>query len=300
MAGSSGAVGGALVRLLEGHPAFRLGARMGPPGRGMVSLEAAGPARAVLSALPAAIAQEWEPRWLAEGRWVFSSSGAWPLGEGMPVVPEVNPEQLPPSSGTPARVLAPNCAAHGVALALAPLRPLGLRRACVSTMQALSGAGRRGVPALEGGDNLLPFIEGEEERVEAETAALLGGDLAISAQCHRVPVAHGHAMSLSVELHPGVSREDVLAAWRGLRGLDLPSAPRPPLRYHEAADRPQPRLDRDALGGMQVAIGRLRPCPVLAWKFHVLIHNLIRGAAGALLLNAEAVLLADRTACPRS
>lgn len=299
MAGSSGAVGGALLRLLDGHPSFRVGATMGPPARGLAPLEAAGAAHAVFSALPPAVAQLWEPRWLADGRWVFSSSGAWPIGDGVPVVPEVNPERLP-TGGQPARVLAPNCAAHGIALALAPLRALGLRRATVSTMQALSGAGRHGVPALAGGDNLLPFIEGEEERVEAETVALLGGGLAISAQCHRVPVAHGHAMSLSVELHPGVGRAEVLAAWRGMRGLELPSAPRPPLCYHEGEDRPQPRLDRDALGGMQVAIGRLRPCPVLGWKFHVLIHNLIRGAAGALLLNAEAVLLGGRIACPRS
>ncbi len=288
VAGASGLVGRRIAERLRGHPWFRLVAELGPAARGLAPLEAAGSARAVFSALPAAVAREWEPRWVAEGRTVFGFSGPHPLGEGAPVVPELNAAALPPAEH-PAIVLAPNCTAQGLALALAPLVPLGLERVLVSSMQAVSGAGRRGVPALEGGDNLVPFIAGEEERVEAEVAALLGGGLRLSCQCNRVPVEDGHTLSVAVAFARPVAREALLAAWRGFPALDLPSAPDPVLVFREEEDRPQPRLDREAQGGMQVTLGRLRPCAVLEHRFVVLVHNLERGAAGAAVLNAEAV-----------
>lgn len=289
VAGASGLVGSRLLDLLAGHPVFRVVARLGPPGRGLDPLAAAGEARLVFSALPAAVAKQWEPRWLEEGRWVVTTG---PAGAGeSPVVPELNAAVLPPPAGPPQRVAVPNCAAHGLALALGPLRPLGLDRAVVTTLQALSGAGRRGVPALASGDDLLPFIPGEEERLAGDAVAVLGPGLRLSVQCNRVPVEHGHTLSVAAGFARPVGREEILASWTGLPARPLPSAPRPPLRYREEPDRPRPRLDREALAGMQVVLGRLEPCPVLGWRFVVLVHNLIRGAAGALLLAAEELLL---------
>ncbi len=290
VAGASGLVGRTLLELLDGHPSFRVVAELGPARRGLASLDAAGQAAAVFSALPAAVAREWEPRWVHEGRWVFSNSGAYPVGQTTPVIPEVNPQDLPPAD-QPAIVHSPNCTAHGLTLALAPLRPLGLRAALVTTMQALSGAGKRGVPALEQGDNLLPHILGEETRLEQETLRMLGGGFALSAQCNRVLVRDGHTLSVSVGFEREQPADALLDAWRRFPARPLPSAPDPPIQYFDDPDRPQPLLDRGAQGGMQLSIGRLQACPVLGWRFVALVHNLVRGAAGAALLNAEELLL---------
>lgn len=290
VAGASGLVGRKLLELLDGHPAFRLVARLGPARRGLDPLDAAGGAAVVFSALPAAVAREWEPRWVGEGRWVFSNSGAYELGGRVPVIPEVNPADLPPRD-RPALVLSPNCSAHGLALSLAPLRRLGLDRVIVTTLQALSGAGKKGVPELEGGDNLLPHILGEERRLEQETAAMLGGGVVLSAQCNRVLVRDGHTLSVSVGFRAPVEAGAILDAWARFPARRLPSAPDPPLVYLDDPARPQPLLDRDAQRGMQVSLGRLRSCPVLGWRYVALVHNLVRGAAGAALLNAEEVLL---------
>jgi len=290
VAGASGLVGRKMLRLLQRHPHFRVVAELGPPARGLTPLDGAGDAAAVFSALPAAVAREWEPRWVSEGRWVFSNSGSYEVGEGVPVIPEVNAAGRPPR-WQPAVVLSPNCTAHGLALSLAPLRPLGLDRAVVTTMQAVSGAGKRGVPELAGGDNLLPRIPGEERRLARETVAMLGGELRLSVQCNRVAVQHGHTLSVSVGFREPVEAGDLRDAWRRFPARPLPSAPNPPLAYLEDPDRPQPALDRDADRGMRVSLGRLQPCPVLGWRYLALIHNLVRGAAGAALLNAEEVLL---------
>ncbi|MFQ5750010.1 MAG: aspartate-semialdehyde dehydrogenase, partial [Planctomycetota bacterium] len=253
-------------------------------------LDQAGSARFVFSALPRKVAEAWEPRWVAKGRLVFTNAGARALGACRPVIPEVNPEALP-ASAAPGIVFSPNCTAHGLALALAPLRRFGLQEVLVTTLQATSGAGRAGVPELAGGDNVLPWIPEEEARIESETAILLGGRFRISASCMRVPVRDGHTLSVAVRLRDRVEAGALVAAWRGFPGAGTPSAPERPLRYLEAPDRPQPRLDRDAAGGMQVSLGRLRRCAVLDWKFTALVHNLVRGAAGGLLLNAERMAL---------
>jgi aspartate-semialdehyde dehydrogenase len=167
-------------------------------------------------------------------------------------------------------------------------------------MQAVSGAGYPGVASLDILGNVIPYIANEEEKMEEETQKLLGtlngasvtpAPFAMSAQCNRVAVEDGHTESVSIRLKKKASREEILAAWKEYRAepqhLKLPSAPDQPVVYLNAADRPQPRFDVDMGGGMTTAVGRLRPCNVLDWKFTVLSHNTIRGAAGAALLNAE-------------
>ncbi|MGH9792601.1 MAG: Asd/ArgC dimerization domain-containing protein, partial [Candidatus Acidiferrales bacterium] len=220
----------------------------------------------------------------------------------------------------------PNCSTVFLALALAALRDLEPERVLVTTMQALSGAGYPGVASLDALGNVIPYIVGEEEKIETETQKILGRlaaqsitgacpertrrlspatgaaevqpsagiqpyPVAISAQANRVPVVHGHTEAVSVGLRTARVQEEILEALRDFTGkpqsLGLPSAPARPLVYLDSADRPQPRLDVERLGGMAVFVGRLRPCPVLGWKFVLLGHNTIRGAAGAAILNAE-------------
>jgi len=167
-------------------------------------------------------------------------------------------------------------------------------------MQAVSGAGYPGVASLDILGNVIPYIRNEEEKMEEETQKLLGkrngsgvvpAPFAMSAQCNRVAVEDGHTESVSVKLKTKAKPEDLIAAWTDFRGgvkeLKLPSAPERPVVYLEANDRPQPRFDVDMGAGMTTAVGRLRPCSVLDWKFTVLSHNTIRGAAGAAVLNAE-------------
>jgi aspartate-semialdehyde dehydrogenase len=189
----------------------------------------------------------------------------------------------------------------GLVLALAPLQQrFGLETVMAVTMQAVSGAGYPGVASLDILGNVIPYIAKEEEKMEEETQKLLGrlngssivpGAFAISAQCNRVAVEDGHTESVSVKLKKKAKAKEIIAAWREFppvpRELHLPSAPARPVEYMEAADRPQPRFDVDAGAGMTTTVGRLRPCNVLDWKFTVLSHNTIRGAAGAALLNAE-------------
>jgi aspartate-semialdehyde dehydrogenase len=189
----------------------------------------------------------------------------------------------------------------GLVLALAPLQQhFGLDTVMAVTMQAVSGAGYPGVASLDILGNVIPFIAKEEEKMEEETQKLLGklnGDGVIpapfrmSAQCNRVAVEDGHTESISVKLTKSARPEEIIEAWTDFRGVAqqkrLPSAPEFPVRYMESNDRPQPRFDVDAGRGMTTTVGRLRPCKVLDWKFTVLSHNTIRGAAGAALLNAE-------------
>jgi aspartate-semialdehyde dehydrogenase len=224
------------------------------------------------------------------------------------VIPEVNPDHLKLLECQRSRrqsggyvVTNPNCSAIGLALALAPLHQhFGLETVSVVTMQAVSGAGYPGVASLDILGNVIPYIAKEEEKLEAETRKLLGrlngarvepGKFAISAQCNRVAVEDGHTESVSVKLRRSAPAEELLAAWAGFRGvpqeLELPSAPKQPIVVDAAPDRPQPRFDVDRGAGMSISVGRLRTCGVLDWKFTVLSHNTIRGAAGAALLNAE-------------
>ena len=266
----------------------------------------------IFAALDTDIARDLEPKFAAAGCAVISNSSAFRMQADVPlVIPEVNADHLSlishqnwNGSATSARrgyiVTNPNCSAIGLVLALKPLAErFGLRAVFVSTMQAVSGAGYPGVPSLDILGNVVPFIRNEEEKLEAETQRLLGKlegnrviplDARMSAHCNRVAVEDGHTESVSIQLATKPSREEVLDAWREfqpLREKNLPTAPLQPVEYAAAEDRPQPRLDRMRGRGMTATVGRLRPCSLLNWKFTVLSHNTIRGAAGAALLNAE-------------
>jgi aspartate-semialdehyde dehydrogenase len=176
-------------------------------------------------------------------------------------------------------------------------------------MQAISGAGYPGVPSLDILDNVIPHIGGEEEKVQSEPRKILGrfadgavkfSEMKLSAHCNRVHVLEGHTESVSVRLRKKASLEQVRNAFASFAGepqkLRLPSAPENPIVVSELPDRPQPRRDRDAGRGMSVVVGRVRPCEIADFKFTLLVHNTIRGAAGAAILNAE--LLAHRGELP--
>ena len=259
----------------------------------------------LLSALPSGPAQELEVQLAEAGHLVVSNASTHRMGELVPlIIPEVNADHLDlvarqPWSG--ALVTNPNCAAVGLVVGLAPLHEtFGVESVVTTSFQAISGAGLPGPPAASLVDNVIPFIGGEEHKLTCEPQKILGtltpqglepAAFPVSASCTRVPVLDGHLMAVSVALAGQPSVEDVTAAFERYRGsdagADLPSAPERPLVVLAGDDRPQPRLDRDLGDGMTVSVGRIRPCEVLDTKFFVLSHNLVRGAAGAALLNAE-------------
>jgi len=263
----------------------------------------------IFAALDAAIAAELEPRFAAAGHIVISNSSALRMQKDVPlVIPEVNAKHLKVLECQSWRrqsggfvVTNPNCSAIGLVLALAPLeQQFGLEKVMAVTMQAVSGAGYPGVASLDILGNVIPYIAKEEEKMEEETRKLLGevrdghielAEFAMSAQCNRVAVEDGHTQSVAVKLKNKAGREEIIEAWTKFRALPqelkLPSAPERPVEYLAASDRPQPRFDVDRGAGMTACVGRLRPCGVLDWKFTVISHNTIRGAAGAALLNAE-------------
>jgi aspartate-semialdehyde dehydrogenase len=268
-----------------------------------------GAPKIIFAALDAAIAAEMEPPFAEAGCAVVSNSSALRMQSDVPlVIPEVNAGHIKLIDAQAWRkksggyvVTNPNCSAIGLVLALAPLQQrFGLEAVMAVTMQAVSGAGYPGVASLDILGNVIPYIRNEEEKMEEETLKLLGqvngtriipAAFAMSAQCNRVAVEDGHTESVSVRLKTKTNREEIIAAWNDFRSepqvLKLPSAPEHPVVYLDAADRPQPRFDVDLGAGMTTAVGRLRPCGVLEWKFTVLSHNTIRGAAGAAVLNAE-------------
>jgi aspartate-semialdehyde dehydrogenase len=273
--------------------------------------EPKGAPRIIFAALDADIAREMEPKFAAAGCAVVSNSSAFRMHPDVPlVIPEVNAGHLHLIEEQEWRkksggyiVTNPNCSAIGLVLALSPLQErFGIESIFVTTMQAVSGAGYPGVASLDILGNVVPYIKNEEEKMEEETLKLLGRfeghavkPLAarMSAHCNRVAVEDGHTESVSIKLRTPASREEMLAAWKEfmpLAGQDLPTAPAQPVEWVDAPDRPQPRLDRMRGKGMASTVGRLRPCGLLDWKFTVLSHNTIRGAAGAALLNAELLL----------
>ena len=274
--------------------------------------------RIIFSSVDAPIARELEPKFAAAGCAVISNSSAFRMGADVPlVVPEVNEAHLDVIEAQATRktsggylVTNPNCCAIGLVLPLAPLHQrFGIEKLFVSTMQAVSGAGYPGVASLDILGNVIPYIKNEEEKLQEEVAKLLGGlrvegdaargfqlaDLTVSAMCNRVPVLEGHTECVSVKLRKPATREEILDAWksfpplsgRGHEGLHLPSAPLHPIVYLEGETRPQPKLDLERGRGMTTSVGRLRPCSIFDWKFTLLSHNTVRGAAGAAILNAE-------------
>ncbi|HLW54865.1 MAG TPA: aspartate-semialdehyde dehydrogenase [Candidatus Angelobacter sp.] len=332
--GATGAVGQRFIQLLEHHPWFEVkwlsasdrsaGKTYAeavrwtlntplPPAVARMQVSPSVPdglaPRLIFAALDAAAAREIEPAFAAAGHAVVSNSSAFRMAEDVPlVIPEVNSDhtQLIKAQKWYAdkggfMVTNPNCSAIGLVLALAPLhRRFGVEKVFVATMQAVSGAGYPGVPSLDILGNVIPYISGEEPKMEAESRKLLGAlnaktvvpaEIAISAHCNRVAVEDGHTESVSVKLAHPAGAEDIVAAWNEFRclpqKLNLPTAPEQPVIYDPTPDRPQPRLDRDRGRGMSAVVGRLRPCNIFDWKFTVLSHNTIRGAAGAAILNGE-------------
>ncbi len=331
--GATGAVGQRFVSLLAEHPWFELvglaasersaGQRYGEVCRWTLDMPMPAevrdmpvrpidthlPGRILFSALPGELAGPVEEEMARAGYIVCSNASAHRMDPEVPlVIPEVNPDHIGLIPIQRRRrgwkgciATNPNCTTTIMVMALAPLaRRFGLRRVHAVSLQALSGAGYPGVPSMDIVDNVLPYIGGEEDKVQSEPQKLLGtleGDVvvpagfAISAQCNRVPVLEGHMVCVSLELAQDASLEEIRQAWETFRGepqeLGLPSAPAQPLIYRHEPDRPQPRKDRDAGAGMAVTVGRLQECPVLGKKFVVLGHNTVRGAAGGSLVLAE-------------
>jgi len=269
----------------------------------------------VFSSLPGDIARETEGSFANAGYPVISNSSAFRMDEDVPLlIPEVNHQHLQllarqrraNTSGTSGGFIVtnPNCSTIMLVLALAPLHAtFGVTSTVATTMQALSGAGYPGVASLDIIDNVLPHIGGEEEKIETETTKILGrfandaiepAPMAVSAQCHRVNVADGHMAAVRVNFtrKPGLPElREALSSFRSLpQELGLHSAPANPIVVRDELDRPQPRLDRDAGNGMTITVGRLREDTVLDYRFVVLSHNTIRGAAGAAILNAELLI----------
>jgi aspartate-semialdehyde dehydrogenase len=329
-------VGQRFIQLLQAHPWFEIAALTGSErtaGRGygeasrwvldgempaavrempILPGDAALDTPLVFSALPSNAAKEAEERLATAGHVVCSNASSHRMAPDVPLlVPEVNPEHLDMLHTQRTRrgwqgalVTNPNCTTIPAAMVFRPLHDaFGLSKILLVSMQALSGAGYPGVASYDAVDNVVPFIGGEEGKVESESNKILGtlhegavtpAPFAMSAHCNRVPVLEGHMECLSLALERSTSPEEIAAVLRDFRGLpqelDLPSAPPQPIIVRDEPDRPQPRRDRDAGNGMAAVVGRIRACPILDYKLVVLGHNTIRGAAGAAILNAELML----------
>ena len=261
------------------------------------------------SALPASVAAEVEPLFAQAGHAVCSNTSAFRYVPDVPLlIPEVNADHLTLVERQRAKrnwpgfiATNPNCTITGIAMVLKPLdTAFGVRRVFATSLQAVSGAGYPGVASLDILDNVVPYITGEEEKVERETRLLLGrivdekrveADIVVSAHANRVPVVDGHTICLSVGFEKAPTVDQAIAALANFRGPDrvrsLPSAPVHPILVCHQPDRPQPRRDRDAEKGMAVTVGRIRPCPLLDLRMVVVVHNTLRGAASGSIRNAE-------------
>ena len=342
--GATGTVGQKFVRLLADHPWFEVAsvaasaASAGRPYGEVVRWreQAALPDRIagltirectpplpgaiVFSALDADIAGPIEQAFAAAGAFVVTNTRNHRMDPDVPLlIPEANADHLVlidrqrEARGWRGAILAnPNCSTAGLVLALAPLhQAYGIEKVFVSTMQAVSGAGYPGVPALDIVGNVIPHIGGEEEKMERESRKILGrlgphgvtpADFALSAHTNRVAVIDGHLEAVSVGFRRRVSPEEAVATLRGFQAspcvAGLPSSPTPPVEVDLRPDRPQPRLDLERGRGMAVTVGRIRPCPILDLRLVLLGHNTIRGAAGQAVQIAE-LLVADGRVGPR-
>ena len=330
--GATGTVGQQFLRLLAAHPWFRpawLGASERSEGRayseaatwrlpsplpdgiGRMRVDACVPGgapRLVFSGLDAAAAKEIEPAFAAAGHIVVSNARNYRMEQDVPLlIPEINGDHLAlvehqkrVRGWSGAIVTNPNCSTVVLSMVLAALRPFQIERVMVTTLQAVSGAGYPGVASLDIVGNVIPFIPGEEEKMESETQKILGRlsgnavtphPMIVSAQTTRVPVVDGHTEAISIAFATPPSLAEARAALEGFHGapqeLGLPSAPCHPIAYLDRPERPQPRLDVERGDGMTVSVGRLRDCRVLHHKLVALGHNTVRGAAGAAILNAE-------------
>ena len=337
--GATGIVGQRLVKLLANHPWFELTevaaserssgktyaeavrwhleGPIPPAAAGLVvkGLDPLLDCDFVFSALDSSVAGQAEEDFARAGYPVVSNSKNHRMDSDVPLlIPEVNAAHLDAirvqqknrGYDTGFIVTNPNCSTAGLVLVLKPLADaFGLEKIFVVTLQAVSGAGYPGVPSMDIHANVIPFISGEEEKMESEPQKILGkwdgarfveAGLGLSAHCNRVPVLDGHLECVSLSLKKIASLHEVRDALRNFE-VDaelaaLPTAIRRPVVVLDGDDRPQPRRDVQAGDGMAAAVGRVRECPLLDVKLTLLSHNLVRGAAGAALLNAE--LLAAR------
>ncbi|MEA2724165.1 MAG: aspartate-semialdehyde dehydrogenase [Gemmatimonadales bacterium] len=338
--GATGTVGQKFIRLLADHPWFEIAAvaaSSSSAGRryeevarwrepvaipsavaGMVVRDCAPPlpGQIVFSALDAEVAGPIEQEFARAGSYVVTNTRTHRMDPDVPLlIPEANADHLAlidrqqKERGWSGAILAnPNCSTAALALALAPLhRAFKVERLFVSTMQAVSGAGYPGVASLDIVGNVIPYIGGEEEKIERESRKILGAlsrgavepaQFAVSAHTNRVAVVDGHLMAVSVGLGRRVTPDEALAVLRDFRGAPgvagLPSSPNPPIEVDNRTDRPQPRLDLDRGGGMAITVGRVRPCPVLDLRFVALGHNTVRGAAGQGVQIAELLVAEGR------
>lgn len=328
--GATGSVGQRFIQLLHQHPWYEVVAvaaserSVGKPYREAVNwlmgvpipenvakLQVAAckpnlPCKMVFSALDSSVAGEVESQFAEAGYCVVSNARNHRMRHDVPLlIPEVNGqhlELLSQQSNSKGKIITnPNCSVIGLCLALKPLQDLfGIEAVHVVTMQAISGAGYPGVASMDIMDNVVPYINGEEEKLETEPLKILGAyingkiteaPIRISAHCNRVAVTDGHTECVSVKFSRKVSRDEIISAWRSFSAepqrLSLPLAPKQPIHYLEGHNFPQPKLHRDIDKGMAVAIGRLRECPLFDFKFTILSHNTVRGAAGGAILCAE-------------
>lgn len=333
--GATGTVGQRLVQLLENHPQFEITALAasdrstgkpyaqacawkltgGMPDyvKDIVVAPIAPPldCDVVFSSLPSNIARETEEAFARAGFPVISNSSSYRMDEDVPLlIPEINHEHLglieiqqrKRGFDTGFIVTNPNCAVTAFAPPLAALhRKFGIESVFVTTMQAISGAGYPGVSSFDITDNVLPYIAGEEPKVEIEAQKILGklvdgaiekADFTVSAQCFRVNVLDGHTASVRVKLRKSSTLEEVFEAMQKFPSLNLHSSPQKFMEICDEPSRPQPRLDRDNGNGMTITIGRLFPDNIFDYRFVALSHNTVRGAAGSTILNAE--LLVDK------
>lgn len=326
--GATGAVGQRFVQLLADHPWFELaaltasersaGKKYGEAARWRLDVPLPDVAKdlkvlptspegvdadIVFSALPTSIAREAEPKFAEAGFVVASNASSYRMESDVPLmIPEVNPDHLglieiqrDNRNWDGCIITNPNCTTIVMALTLGPLMQFDIEKVYIATMQAISGAGYEGVASMAILDNIIPYIGGEEEKVEFEAQKILGefdgskvenADFSVSASCHRVPVMDGHTEAIWVMMREDPTPEEVRDAFHRFRCDEvkgLPTAPEKPIIVHDAEDRPQPRLDRDAGNGMSVSVGRIRE----GIRYIAMGHNTVRGAAGASVLNAE-------------
>jgi aspartate-semialdehyde dehydrogenase len=329
--GATGTVGQKFITLLEDHPYFEIKELVAsersagktyttacswkqntPIPKRIAEMEIRGLEESLespilFSGLDSSVAGEAERRFAEEGHMVISNSKNYRMEPEVPlVIPEINPDHFSLLAEQPwpgGIVTNSNCSTMFLAMALAPLEEtFGVEAVQVSTLQAISGAGYPGVPSYDITANVIPYIKGEEEKIEQEAQKILGtiangsvvnAGFAVSAQCTRVPVVDGHTETVSLSLKHKAPIEEVRSVMAGFRGLPqelgLPSAPEHPILFMEQEDRPQPARDVWLEQGMATLVGRLRSCPVLDYRMVIMGHNTVRGAAGAAVLNAEAM-----------
>lgn len=333
--GATGTVGQRFIQLLQGHPQFEITAlaasdrSAGKPYAEACAWKLAGgipenvreiavmpiepplDCDIVFSSLPSTVARETEEAFARAGYPVISNSSSYRMDEDVPLlIPEINADHLGLLETQRQKrgfskgfiVTNPNCAVMSFAPPLAALhRKFGIESVVVTTMQAISGAGYPGVSSMDITDNVLPYIAGEEPKVETEAQKILGtfsngsiekADFTVSAQCFRVNVLDGHTASVRVDLKRTATLEDVIAAMTEFPSLSLHSSPEKFIEFTDEPSRPQPRLDRDNGNGMTITVGRVFPDNVFDYRFVALSHNTVRGAAGSAILNAE--LLIDK------